>query len=140
MDAPSHRSLHNGAFLQRRFGQADAFKVNGRTIGRSELESVGSEVAAGEPANTPTNWLDAHCWGCGTENVAPHPDGPLLCRDCLAELLTDAPVDPLQLGRRARWETHALEQCWRCMVAAVDRKDVLGLCPPCCEQLEGSER
>ena len=112
-------------------GQEERLKVPAR---RRENHT---DVIRKALAPTPADWLDACCWGCGSENVALHPDGRLLCRTCRSQLLTDEAVDPLQFTRRAYWESHALEQCWRCMVVAVDHDDELGLCRSCFEHLEG---
>ena len=79
------------------------------------------------------DWLDACCWRCGA--AEPHQDslGRLLCPPCRAELSDDriSPEDPLRVVRRAYWDAHVLERCWRCMTESVDPYDEVGLCRDC---------
>jgi hypothetical protein len=81
-----------------------------------------------------TDWLDACCWGCGTEEVT-LADGRSLCVSCREELLSEPSADVLLLARHAYWESHALRCCWRCMTGAVDPDDEIGLCRSCREHI-----
>jgi len=82
-----------------------------------------------------TDWLDAYCWGCGTEDVPHRPDGRVLCGPCREDLLSEPVADPLHLAQHAYWESHALRCCWRCMTRAVDPADEVGMCPSCRDQI-----
>jgi hypothetical protein len=79
------------------------------------------------------DWLDANCWRCGSQCIAPSKDGRLLCRPCRLEVFSDQATSesPLKAIRRIYWEAHALKHCWRCMERPVDPDDDLGLCPSC---------
>src|SRR5436190_23754864 len=95
------------------------------------MEPVSAEN--GGSTHPATEWLDACCWRCGTQEVAPRDDGRLLCQACQHELF-EAPGSsetPFGAIRRMYWESHALERCWRCMDRRVDPEDDLGLCSRC---------
>lgn len=87
-------------------------------------------------AHAVTDWLDACCWRCGSDDALPDGDGRLLCRPCRGNVFGDPATDPLVVSRGAYWETHSLESCWRCMTQAVDPEDDVGLCGGCLRDLE----
>jgi hypothetical protein len=83
------------------------------------------------------DWLDGHCWRCGSDRAEHRSDGSLLCPRCLDEMFgRPAPApDVISTVSRLRWEAHVLEKCWRCLAASVDPDDELGLCPECRQTL-----
>ena len=76
-------------------------------------------------------WVDQHCWRCGSEDPVPASGGRLLCGPCLAAMLTPEPPNGRAAITRLGWESHPLERCWRCMTRAVDPEEDLGLCVRC---------
>lgn len=98
-------------------------------------ENHSAVIRPGPSPGVGPDWLDTSCWGCGTPDVAPHPDGRLICITCRAELVADPEADALAFSRHAYWQAHVLGCCWRCLDAAVDPADEVGLCPGCREQL-----
>jgi hypothetical protein len=96
---------------------------------RAEEPDVSSETDA-----TDGDWLDASCWGCGTDQAYLDGDGRLLCPLCRVELSGAPPAasdDPLRVAQGAYWEAHATERCWRCLTGSVDPDDQIGLCRAC---------
>lgn len=85
------------------------------------------------PAPEAADWLDAYCWGCGSDRAAPDPEGRLLCRSCRGELfgIPNSSADGMRVAQELYWDSHALERCWRCMERTVDPGDDLGLCGRC---------
>jgi len=81
-------------------------------------------------------WLDSFCWACGSTQVASATGDSVLCVPCRRELLSEPSIDVVGLARHAYWESHALLCCWRCMTAAVDPGDEVGLCPSCREAID----
>lgn len=76
------------------------------------------------------DWLDNACWRCGSSDVVPEENGPLLCDGC-RQVLSQPVEDGLEAFRRLYWQSHVLERCWLCLTAAVDPEDDLGLCGRC---------
>lgn len=89
-----------------------------------------------DAARDVADWLDACCWRCGSDDALTDGRGRLLCRPCRGEVFDEPATDPLAVSRRAHWESHLLERCWRCMAEAVDREDEVGLCGSCLRDLE----
>ena len=93
--------------------------------------STGGEAAA--------DWLDDHCWACGSEDVDASAGDRVLCSPCRRRI-----YGPPQADDSARvvsllyWQAHPLERCWRCLAKPVDREDELGLCNRCRREAEGS--
>lgn len=76
------------------------------------------------------DWLDNACWKCGSFDVIPEEDHPLLCEGC-RQVLSQPLEDGLETFRRVYWQSHVLERCWLCLIAQVDSEDDLGLCVRC---------
>lgn len=83
------------------------------------------------------DWLDVHCWRCGSTEARPHRDGLLLCAPCREALFgrPEATVSAPGLSLEAYWEAHVLDRCWRCLQRAVEPEDDLGLCTDCRDAL-----
>lgn len=114
---------------------------------RITLIRVGRVIASGPrpiqdhmvvipPRTAAPDWLDACCWGCGTDDVALEPDDDrVLCRSCRDELAREPAIDVTGLAQHAYWQSHALGCCWRCMIRAVDPDDEVGMCAGCREEI-----
>jgi len=81
---------------------------------------------------TSVDWLDDHCWACGSAEVEAHDRDRVLCPPCRRMLSGPPPADDsVRAIHHLYWLTHPLERCWRCLTGTVDQDDELGLCPPC---------
>ena len=78
------------------------------------------------------DWLDDHCWACGSEDIESRASDRVLCSPCHSELF-DPPSahDSMGVIHQLYWQSHPLERCWRCLTGPVDPEDGLGLCNRC---------
>jgi hypothetical protein len=77
------------------------------------------------------DWLDDHCWRCGSADVLPDPEGVILCGSCHRAEFGPMANPGVAMAERFRWEALSRDRCWRCLARPVDPEDDLGLCESC---------